>query len=110
MITVKEGDSYSFGREGTNDCQIHDIRVSRRHCRLILERGSPCVVLYDTSQSGTFVGNDLVRQNLKELAWGDTVKLLQDGGPCPKKKIRDQVCTQSLIAFPLQTYSLYVDA
>jgi len=66
---IKEGQTLVIGRSQTSDTQINDPRVSRVHCRVVVDGGT-ITLLDNDSAGGTFMnGNKVSRQ---ELDTGDT--------------------------------------
>ena len=66
---IEEGQTLVIGRSQTSDTQINDPRVSRVHCRVVVDGGT-ITLLDNDSASGTFInGNKVSRQ---ELNTGDT--------------------------------------
>jgi len=63
---------FSVGRQATNDLQLEDNAVSRRHC-LIVRSGSDCSLKDLESRNGTFVsGTPVTEQTLKP---GDEIRI-----------------------------------
>lgn len=66
---IEEGQTLVIGRSQTSDTQINDPRVSRVHCRVVVDGGT-ITLLDNDSAGGTFMnGNKVSRQ---ELDTGDT--------------------------------------
>jgi serine/threonine protein kinase len=66
---IKEGQTLVIGRSQTSDTQINDPRVSRVHCRVVVDGGT-ITLLDNDSAGGTFMnGNKVSRQ---EINTGDT--------------------------------------
>lgn len=66
---IEEGQTLVVGRSQTSDTQINDPRVSRVHCRVVVDGGT-ITLLDNDSAGGTFMnGNQVSRQ---ELDTGDT--------------------------------------
>jgi transcriptional regulator with GAF, ATPase, and Fis domain len=66
------GDAFTLGRHATNDLQLRDVAVSRRHC--VLEPVPDGLLLRDLgSRHGTFVNGVPVRE--RGLAHGDLVEI-----------------------------------
>ncbi len=68
-----EGDEYVLGRDPESNWSIEDIEVSRRHARLIYEKGSYSIEDLG-STNGTFVNGQRIR-TLLPLLPGATVRL-----------------------------------
>ncbi len=69
-------DSYTLGRNSTNDIQIPDIRLSGVHCK-IFKDAEDNIWIEDLSSNGTFIENDKIGKGTKKkLASGDKIYLL----------------------------------
>lgn len=69
-------DSYTIGRNSTNDIQISDARLSGTHCKIYKDSEDNCW-LEDLSSNGTFIDNqNLGKGNSRKLASGDKIYLL----------------------------------
>ena len=67
-----EADTLSLGREATNDIQLHDTEVSRRHAEL--RRSAKTFTLTDLgSSNGTYVNGQRIESH--QLANGDEVQM-----------------------------------
>ena len=66
---ITEGQTLVIGRSQTSDTQINDPRVSRVHCRVVIDGGT-VTLLDNDSAGGTFVGGAQVSR--QELNTGDT--------------------------------------
>jgi len=86
VITLPEGEFW-VGRQVTNDLQLEDNAVSRRHC-LFVRSGDGCTLRDMESRNGTFVGGTPVTE--QPLKPGDEVRIggsvfcyLVDSGAVP---------------------------
>ncbi len=71
MIELPQGE-YWVGRQSTNDLQLEDTAVSRRHC-LFIRAGDGCTLKDLESRNGTFVtGTPVTEQELKP---GDEIRI-----------------------------------
>jgi transcriptional regulator with GAF, ATPase, and Fis domain len=71
VIPLPEGE-YWVGRQATNDLQLEDTAVSRRHC-LFVRSGDGCTLKDLESRNGTFVtGTPVTEQELKP---GDEIRI-----------------------------------
>lgn len=69
-------DSYTIGRNSTNDIQISDNRLSGTHCKIFKDNDDNCW-LEDTSSNGTFLDNHILgKGNKRMLTSGDKIYLL----------------------------------
>ena len=69
---IEEGQTLVIGRSQTSDTQINDPRVSRVHCRVVVDGGT-ITLLDNDSAGGTIMnGNQVSRQ---ELDTGDTFSI-----------------------------------
>jgi Nif-specific regulatory protein len=100
VIPLPEGE-YCVGRHATNDLQLEDNAVSRRHCLFI--RSSDCCTLKDLdSRNGTFVTGTPVTEQLLEP--GDEIRigasvfcyLADDNAGLPSEKQRSVSSTREL--------------
>jgi Nif-specific regulatory protein len=63
---------YSVGRQATNDLQLDDNAVSRRHC-VFLRSGEACTLKDLDSRNGTFVSGTPITE--RELKPGDEIRI-----------------------------------
>jgi transcriptional regulator with GAF, ATPase, and Fis domain len=107
VILLPEGE-YWVGRQATNDLQLEDNAVSRRHC-LFIRSGDGCTLKDMESRNGTFVtGTPVTEQQLEP---GDEIRIggsvfcfLVDAAALPPEK---QVPASSTREFRLED-SLYL--
>ncbi|MFP6573681.1 MAG: FHA domain-containing serine/threonine-protein kinase [Pirellulaceae bacterium] len=66
---ITEGQTLVIGRSQTSDTQINDPRVSRVHCRVVIDGGT-VTLLDNDSAGGTFCGGTQISR--QELKTGDT--------------------------------------
>jgi transcriptional regulator with GAF, ATPase, and Fis domain len=71
LIPLPEGE-YCVGRQSTNDLQLEDNAVSRRHC-LFIRSGEGCTLKDLDSRNGTFVTGTPVTE--QQLAAGDEIRI-----------------------------------
>jgi transcriptional regulator with GAF, ATPase, and Fis domain len=71
VIPLPEG-NYCVGRQATNDLQLEDNAVSRRHC-LFIRSGDGCILKDLESRNGTFVTGIPVTE--QQLAAGDEIRI-----------------------------------
>ena len=90
VILLPQGE-YWVGRQATNDLQLEDNAVSRRHC-LFLRAGADCTLKDLDSRNGTFVtGTPVTEQQLEpgdEIRIGGSVfcYLVDPGASLPSEK------------------------
>jgi transcriptional regulator with GAF, ATPase, and Fis domain/pSer/pThr/pTyr-binding forkhead associated (FHA) protein len=100
VIPLPQGE-YCVGRQPTNDLQLEDNAVSRRHCLFILS-GHTCTLKDLDSRNGTFVtGTPVSEQQLEpgdEIGIGGSVfcYLLDPGGAPPPEKSGTMTNTREL--------------
>jgi transcriptional regulator with GAF, ATPase, and Fis domain len=71
LILLPQGE-YCVGRQATNDLQLEDTAVSRRHC-LFIRSGEDCTLKDLDSRNGTFVtGTPVTEQQLES---GDEIRI-----------------------------------
>jgi transcriptional regulator with GAF, ATPase, and Fis domain len=71
LILLPQGE-YCVGRQATNDLQLEDTAVSRRHC-LFIRSGEDCTLRDLDSRNGTFVtGTPVTEQQLES---GDEIRI-----------------------------------
>ncbi len=71
VIPLPQGE-YWVGRQASNDLQLEDTAVSRRHC-LFIRSGSGCTLKDLDSRNGTFVTGTPVTE--QQLAPGDEIRI-----------------------------------
>ncbi len=71
LIPLPEGE-YCVGRQSTNDLQLEDNAVSRRHC-LFIRSGDGCTLKDLDSRNGTFVTGTPVTE--QQLSAGDEIRI-----------------------------------
>ena len=91
VIPLPQGE-YWVGRQATNDLQLEDNAVSRRHC-LFIRVGEGCTLKDLDSRNGTFVtGTPVTEQQLEpgdEIRIGGSV-FCYHGGPRRRRRQRDK--------------------
>jgi len=69
-------DTYSIGRNSTNDIAIVDIRLSGIHCKIYRNEDGECWI-EDLSSNGTYIENEKIgKGNKRKLCSGDKIYLL----------------------------------
>jgi Nif-specific regulatory protein len=109
-IALPQGE-YSVGRQATNDLQLEDHAVSRRHC-VFIRSGEVCTLKDLESRNGTFVtGTPVTEQQLKsgdEIRIGGSVFCFQAGAQTVTQTAK-QVSVSSTRELRLEE-SLYLSA
>ena len=69
-------DSYTLGRNSTNNIQIADIRLSGTHCKIYKDSDNNCWI-EDLSSNGTFIEDEKIgKGNKRKMVSGDKIYLL----------------------------------
>jgi len=72
VVIVPADRPITLGRGSNNDVQIHDKKLSRTHCQVMIARGK-CVVTDLNSTNGTYVGGERIEE--RALSPGDVITL-----------------------------------
>lgn len=72
VVIVPSDQPITLGRGSNNDVQIHDKKLSRTHCQVMVSRGK-CVVTDLNSTNGTYVGGERIEE--RALSPGDVITM-----------------------------------
>ncbi len=93
------GASASIGRDSSNQIQLHDTEVSRRHARIVRISPDRYEIIDNNSSNGTYVNSRRIERH--RLCTGDRVQvgrtlMIFTGGPAPltSDELRDALAVQ----------------